>query len=407
MIKKTLDKLLRHRHFWRETGYDELSELYISVMLRSISIGISGIFVPVYMHDLGYSLTAILLVMAWFFTVRFLCADLLAAYMTAKIGPKHTMVWGHFFLIFSMSLFLFLPYIAWPTFLLGAVFGIASSLYFIPFNVDFSKVKHSKHGGKEWGYVQIMDRIGIVLGPIVGGIIATVFGSQYIFLVAVVLLISSLFPLFKSAEPVRSNQVLDYRHFRVKKIKRDYISMAALGVENTLTIWLWPLFLASFVLLSSSVFAQIGALFSFSIAVSILVTYTVGKLIDKHRGRAMLRLGAILNSMIHVIRPWVASLSGIVGISVANDVVTQTYRMPYYKALYDAADSHPGFRIVYLSSMEMISSASKAFVWWFLVILSTVFDDRAVITVGMLTAAIASLLIMTEKFKALDPPKSI
>ncbi len=43
MLKKIVYSLLRHRHFWREVGFDELSELYVSMMFRGLSISLPGI----------------------------------------------------------------------------------------------------------------------------------------------------------------------------------------------------------------------------------------------------------------------------------------------------------------------------------------------------------------------------
>lgn len=86
------------------------------------------------------------MVIAWYFTFRGLLWDTLSSYTTARIGPKHTMLIGYALLISSTALFLTLPAVAWPIWLLGGVWGASSSFFLIPFNVDFSKVKHSDHG---------------------------------------------------------------------------------------------------------------------------------------------------------------------------------------------------------------------------------------------------------------------
>ena len=67
MIQKTITKLLKHRHFWRDVGFDELSELYACMLLRSLATGLIGLFVPVYLYKNGYSLQSIFVFYIIFF----------------------------------------------------------------------------------------------------------------------------------------------------------------------------------------------------------------------------------------------------------------------------------------------------------------------------------------------------
>lgn len=402
MVRKLVDQILRHRHFWRDVGFDELSELYISMMFRGLAISLTGLFVPIYMLHLGYDAAAIMMVIAWYFTARFALLDILCAYTIAKIGPKHTMLIGYIFLICSTSMFLTIQSIEWPLWLIGSVWGASASFFFIPFHVDFSKVKHKKHGGKELGFVQIMERVGGALGPIIGGVIATVFGPQYIFLMATVLLIVGILPLFRTAEPVKLKQHLSFTTMPYRKLKWDYMSVAALGVENSLCVFLWPLFLGLFVLIDSSVYVKLGLLSTVSITISILAAYTIGKTIDKHQGRRLLRFSATVNAVLNIGRPFISTFPVAFGVNIANEIVTTGYRMPYMKGLYDAADDLPGHRIVYISTMEWFGSTAKGLVWWFLVLLTALFATKTVLTVGFFITAVASCLIMLERFKALD-----
>lgn len=403
MLKQIVSKFLKHRHFWRDVGFDELSELYISVMFRSLSISITGLFVPVYLLQLHYSITQILMVVAWYFTFRSVFADVVSAYTIARIGPKHTMLLGYLFLITSTGLFLTLPTAFWPLWLVGGIWGMSASFFFIPFHVDFSKVKHRKHGGKELGFISIVERVGNAMGPLIGGLVATLFGGQYIFLAAIILLTVGLVPLFRTAEPVRLKQHLDFKGFKIDNLKRDFVSVVGIGIENTLTMYIWPLFLGLFVLTGTSVYVKLGAISSISFIVSICSAQAIGRLIDRRQGRSLLRLSATANTVVHLLRPFVSNLPLALGINMANEAVTSGYRMPYYKGLYDAADDLPGYRIVYISSIEWIASIAKATTYWLLIILSLLLPARSVMSIGFLVAAAASCVIMLERFGALAP----
>lgn len=403
MIKKIVYKLLRHRHFWRDIGFDELSELYVSMMFRGLAISLTGLFIPVYLLKLDYNVSEILMVATWYFTARAVAVDVMAGYTTAKIGPKHTMIIGYLLLILSSALFLTLPTRHWPIWLLGGIWGASASYIFIPFHVDFSKVKHSLHGGKELGFLNIMEKFGSIIGPVCSGIVATIFGVKYIFLAATLLLLAGLVPLLRTPEPLKINQKFKFTSFKVDKLKHTYISIMAFGVENALTMYLWPLFLGMFVLIGDAVYAELGIISSISFLVSIASATAIGTLIDSKKGGSLLRISACANALLHVCRPFVNSLPLALGTNMANEAFTPGYRMPYMKGLYDEADELSKYRIEYITSIELMASIAKATVWWLLVILLLSFKAREVMVFGFAIAAAASCLIMTERFRALQP----
>src|SRR4051812_26373657 len=119
MIKKVVKRVIIPRHSWRTAGFNELSELYVSIMFRGLAISLTGLFVPLYMLQLHYVATDIIMVVAWYFTFRTVFVDLLSGYTVARFGPKHTLIIGNLLLIASTALFLSLSVYAWPLWLLG------------------------------------------------------------------------------------------------------------------------------------------------------------------------------------------------------------------------------------------------------------------------------------------------
>lgn len=399
MIKKLLVKVMKRRYFWRDVGFDELSEIYISMMFRSMAISLSGLFIPLYLLKLDYEITSILILLGVYFVARAAIFDIAAGHITARYGPKHTMILGYIMLLASTSMFLTLQSIGWPLWLIGIFWGGSSSLFFIPFDVDFSKIKHSSREGKELGFVVIMERIGSVLGPLVGGLVAWMFGGQALFLVSFVVLVLGFVPLVLSGEPVKTKQKLSFRTLSVSKIKRDIISNTALGVENNLSISGWSLYLGLFVLVGgSSAYSKLGFISSVSIAASVLVTYLIGSLIDSNKGRRLLRFSVIGNFFLHLSRIFVSTYNGAFLVNVANEFLTVGYKMPFVKGKYDAADDIPDHRIVYFASLEIIASTVKATLWFALALLSTVISGYSVMVVAFLIASVASLIITTERF---------
>ena len=396
MLKRNLEKILRRSHFWRDTGFDELSELYISNMLRSVALTIFMVFVPFFLYQEKYSGSAIFALYGIFFTTRFFW-DIGAGFVIARFGPKHTMIWSCVFQIISAGLLLTVPQHHWHVAWLAVPWGISSSLFFISYHVVFSKIKHTAKAGAELGHMQTYEKIGCLIGPFVGGVVGSVFGAQYIFLVATILLFASLVPLFQTAEPVKGRQKLQFRLLPIAKVKRDLFAWACMGVENSLCVNAWSFYVSVFVL-SGTVYAQLGSLSAFAVLVSILSAKVLGRLADTTFARPLLRTGAILNALTYLVRPWVSNVWGVFAINSANEAVTAAYRMPFIKGAYAAADDLPGLRIVYISSLEAVSSIAKATAWFVLAILATTLALKSVLLIGFAIAAIASFGIMQERF---------
>ncbi|GAC1391673.1 MAG: hypothetical protein NVSMB46_05030 [Candidatus Saccharimonadales bacterium] len=399
MIKKIVTRILRPRLFWRSIDFNELSELYVSYMLRTFAVSLLMVFVPYYLYQHHYTFSLIFIVFGLFFVTRVLC-DVLSGFVIARYGPKHTMVMSCCFQIISALVFITIPQHHWNPLVISMPWGAATSFFFIAFHVEFSKIKHTSHAGKELGYMEILGKIGAIAGPLVGGIAGTIVGPSSIFLLATLVLFGSLWPLFKTSEPIKTRQKILFRTFPVEKLQRDIIANIGLGVENTLCINLWPLYVSIFAL-SGAIYAQLGALSSSAVFASLITAYGIGKIIDAKHGRRVLRIAAFLNAGIYFIRPLVHSLLPAFAINVSNEAVTTAYRMPFTKGLYGAADDVPGYRILYFMTLESLSSLMKATAWFVLALLAEVVDMRSVIIIGFMIASFASLVIMTEKFKAL------
>lgn len=396
MLQKAIKRALQTSHYWRDTSFDELSELYVSNLLRSVALSIFMIFVPFYLHQNGYSPTAIFTLFGCFFVVRAV-ADIGFAYAVAKYGPKHTMIMSCVLQITSSALLLSVPSQHWNVLLLALPWAAATSSFFIAYHVSFSKIKHTSKAGHELGHMQAYEKVGYLIGPLIGGVVGSYFGAQYIFLAATLLLFASLVPLFQTSEPTKTDQKLKFKLLPVDRIKHDIFANICLGVENTLCINVWSYYVAVFVL-SGAVYAQLGALSAAGVFVAIISAKTIGRLSDTNLARTVLRTSAVLNALMYLVRPFVTGLWGVFAVNSANEALTSGYRMPFMKGIYAAADDLPGLRIVYLSSMESTDSVAKATVWFFLALLATTLTLEWVIFVGFAIAAVASLGITRERF---------
>jgi hypothetical protein len=399
MFRKIITNVFAPRHPWRKITFSELSEIYLAVFLRTVAIGMVGIFVPLYLLSSGYRLQDVLLYYALFYafgTVN----DVWVAYLIARFGPKHVMRVSFLLQVVFSVLLINLHYIPLAVLTLSVVASVASTMYFLPYHVDFSKIKHPKHGGKELGFLQIMERVASVIGPLGGGLLATFVSPQAAFWAAAIAMLIATIILMLTPEPMQTHQKLNFKGLKIRNEWRDYFSFAMLCVENSTTILLWPIYLAA-VVFSSAAYIKIGGVASLSVFVAIIVAVPLGKLLDNQKGKLMIKYGTVANSVVHMGRLFVNGVPGAIAVASANEPVTLVYKMAYLKGYYDSADDHPGYRIVYLTIHEIIGDSARASFWFILAAISLFATPYVTCAIGFGVAAVASLLIRTERFKAL------
>lgn len=400
MIQKFIHYIRNRGRSWRTMSLSELGEIYIAMTLRSLALAVIGVFIPVYLYQYGYSVSDILVFFAVFFTVRSV-ADIAGGFIVARWGPKHSMMLSNFLLIAALVLFVLLPTyrfgFLWPAVALAA----ANSIFFIAFHVDFSKIKHQKSEGHELGTMFILERIGGVIGPLLGGVLAYVFDDRIMFVVAAIILLAGFIPLLMTVEPVKTKQKLHFTKLNIRPIWRDFVSYGFVGIENNMRLMFWPLYL-TVALFTAGSYLKIGGIVSVGILAAIISTTVIGKLVDRRKGKLLLQVSSVGTALVHIVRPFVTTTLMAFGVSIIGDITAVGHRIPYTKGVYDAADSHPGLRIVYLVSMESFSSICKGVVWLELFLLSQFLVTQQVFYIGFFMMAAAGLLITTQRFKALE-----
>lgn len=355
MIQSFLHRLLKRRHFWRYASFDEVAELYASRTMRILAQQMIGLFIAVYLYQQGFELQFIALFFAISFGARMFLAYPAARYV-ARFGPKHGILVGNLLYIPALVCFTLVPEYGVPLLVAFAVFqSLSMVVYDLAYMVDFSKVKHADHAGKEIGYMQILERLTASLSPFIGGLIAyfiapeaTMWFSALFFAVASV-------PLFKTKEPVRTHQKLTFRGFPLRKTYRTIIAETAVGFDNFSSLGIWALFLAVviFATAADEVYLIIGAFASVTVVTSLLAAYWFGRIIDWRHGGDLLKVAAIGNGMTHVFRAFITTPAGVVAANVSNDITTTGYSMAFIRGIFDTADRAEGYRIAYMCCISM------------------------------------------------------
>lgn len=400
MIRSFIRRLYRRRHFWRYVTFSEVAELYASRLMRMLAINIAVVFMAVYLYQHGYSVSFIVCFWGMFFAFKALISLPAAAY-AARFGPKHGILLSNLLYIPSMIIFPFTPQLGLAA--LGAVIvfqGFSAALYDLCYKIDFSKVKSVDHAGKEIAFMNIVEKIAKGISPFVGGFLALLAGPRATIWAAALLFLLASLPLFRTGEPIRSHQRLVFRRFPWRLAIRSWIAEIGVGIDATSSGVVWSLFVVVAVLQSkgNEVYAELGALMSVVLFASLISSYIFGRIIDNRRGGDLLKYSVLVNSVVHLMRPFAGNPAMVAGVNMANEMATTGYMMAYLRGIFDTADLSE-HRVTFLGFCEMALNIGAAItaglVFWMISLFGDVNGFKAL----FFLASFITLIILVSKFQ--------
>ena len=364
---------------------DDLGELYASVSMRSFALGIVGIFIPIFLYKQGWTLTYILFFFMLFFMYSLLSAKYLGEYAT-KYGSKHLMAVSFAFSFASLA-FLSIDQSLLVVFCIVApLYAVAESAYWLSNHIILTEAKESGHVGGAIAKLNILVGLFSALGPLIGGIIGERFGLRTAFIVALLVLIVALRPLFVTREGISSGT------FDLKKLEKDkglFHDMLILGVgtiSNAVVVVFWPLFIYS----RTGGLIKTGLIVAISLTVTTLACWFAGHLSDNNKGRKVRRIGAILWAFAAISMVLSPSII-LLGLSNATAHVSQMLSVvPRSATVISHAFSE--YRIEYMTVMFMSIQFFKVLFMTIMVIVSQQVSETQVLNMGVLFGGATALV---------------
>ena len=368
-------------------------------MLRTLGLSLVGVFVPVYLYQLGYGVDAIALFFALVFGFR-VVTDLLGAWLVGYFGPKHIMILSHIFLVLTLSLLLSLETTMWPLGFVAFMYAIALGFFFTAYHIEFSKLQSVKRAGSQISTMYRLGKFSSAIGPLVGGVIATFVSVQVSIFVALTIIMISAIPLALSPEPVRTRQHVTWKGFPWKETKWDFISNMGLSFDQMAYVFIWPLY-ASIFIFTDDVYLAVGIMTSLGLFVSVLNATILGKLIDRGKGRILMTIGVALQSMAHALRTVITLPIQAMGFNAGADSLTSAIRMPYTKGVYAQASRFEGYRDAYIGAIMTSSNIVRSSIFLILFFLTQHYSDQDSMKLTFLIAAVTVWGALLARFKVL------
>lgn len=319
-----------------------LASLYSNRIIQQVASGLIGIFFPILLYTkFNQSLYAVLIYFAVSWGLWFILAPVGAKIMS-KIGLKKSLIisvlvgwsWYYFirkFEVDSSILFLGLSIIA---------LKIDQMLYWIPYHTDFAKFTDKKTRGKQMAFLIGIASLVSIAVPAVSGQIISNYGYDILFLIALIIYVISIVPLFLIPE-VRENYSFGYfetyKEVFKKKNRKLLLSYGADGVQNSMGAVVWPVFM--YLILNGN-YAAIGLISSLVILGSLIIQLVMGDLSDRFDKHRVLKWGTILNAVGWFFKIFVSTGFQIFVAGTYHSFATIVMRTPFDALMYEqAADS--------------------------------------------------------------------
>lgn len=271
-----------------------LNKIYLAESLKNFGFSMINIFIPIYLLNLGYSLSQVALFYLVYSGLHFALA-IPAGKLGAKFGFKYQILGSMpFYIIFFIMLFS-LETIKISLYVLATTKAFAATFFWTGRHVLMAKFTDKGKRGSEISMNKIFKKILSLPGPLIGGYFLSFLNVHILLGVILIFLIFATIPFFfikETKQKVKLNLRSIFKGFS----RNEKIVLINRGIDDAMEIFVWPVY-AFFYILNSYVI--LGAIKVISKLFSLISIYFSGKLFDK-KGIKIVKWGGIASIIVWV-----------------------------------------------------------------------------------------------------------
>ena len=338
IFENTSQKFISLPHWDYRPVLRGLSGIYFNASFRVLAIGMSGLFIPLFLLEVTKDLSIVFL----FYLVSQLIQITIIFPLNkvvSKIGPDWSMALGAVAEIIFLICLYFSSY--HPVFICLASFfvSLVVPLYWFPYHLAFTSECDHKNLGKQIGIVSSINRLIGSFAPFIGGLIITGWGYSSLWLFAVAIMLLSIIPLFidqydKKENSAKLKNVI--AGLRSRKHKPLVISFVGVGIESVIYGILWPIF----VFLSLKRLDLLGTISSITLLASLLLVFWTGKKSGKN-SRRLIKFGVKINSLNWLVKAFFTSALWLTIFDVIYKMASVFVWIPFNVLVYKKAKMNP------------------------------------------------------------------
>jgi len=352
--------------------------IWLHVFARSLIV----VFIPIFLLQMGFSLREVLI----YYLIYHICdvpLNFVAKLMVEWRGARQVIMMGVFCLIGYFIVLFNLSSGAWGFLVLMAFLSaLYDSFFFVAHIYFFMECSHKqKDFAKKTSVLYIVQRIAGIMAPFLGAVVLLLTNQKVLIIVAVVMLMLSLVPLYQIRDIKDKPTKINKRFFTSWKMVRDYISLGFFGIHAAMEWVIWPMFIYLIFKTVESV-AVLPIIVSLT---SIVFIYFSSKIHKKDRLK-MIALGSVLIGITWTLRIFVPNNIFYYVTVFLMGLFSVLITLPLDSNIFERGESsNPLAASTYRNAFSMFF---RIFVFLILILLTEVFNF------GFVMAAISMFVLM-------------
>jgi MFS family permease len=279
-------------------------------------------------------------------------------------------------------------------FLAAFVDGIEGSFFWPNFYSIFGNNAKKKRVGEDLGLLQFMLQFVAMAAPAIGGLITVFLGFEKLFLMGVllsmlgVIFAVSMHPEKMTVEPKLTEFLSWLKERRFRRLALSYIGT----YTHQSALALWPLYV--FLIVQGA--DKVGYLYSFSLFISMILSFFIGFYIDHNKSKKPFMISGSLLSLLWFIRMQVIDIWGIAFVDITNRLIGSFHWLFYDSILIKRGSGKSVFP--FFVYREIMVSIGGVITWLSFTAIFVFFGDWKIL---FLIAAIGTMTSMaiSEKVK--------
>ncbi len=364
-------------HFEYTLFPPKLRWLFMGHLLRGAAQQTVSLFIPIYLYmhadvfpwwskipfssQWGSLVRGVLMVCLYYVVTRsieFLLAIPLSR-VIKKLGLVKSMIVGNIVLLMFYAALSFTGVFPVLFLLIPILSAIEIPLYWMSYHTLFAVNADVKLLGQEVGSFQFLDKLLRAALPMIGGVIAGVFGFQTLNIFGAILIFGACIFLIPVHETVLSFTVSWSEFFqwckslRIRNVICGFIGNTIDDISRE--IWI------VYVLIFFGTVERVGYAYSVVLFLSLFITYFMGWYLGKHKGRTALFMSGGCMSMLWWFRMFIQTMWHFFAIDILDRLVVSVF-VPIFDTLFYKA-SHGKMVFHFYVFREMIISITSIVFW--------------------------------------------
>lgn len=314
---------------------DQLGLIYKHLILQVFALSMVGIFIPIYLLTIGFSLTQVLVLFLVEWTVFGLFAPFYAL-IISRVGLKEIIIVR---IVLLPVMLLLLHLLKYSSFLQKYVYliiiplALTAALYTMSIQSLFGKHMGVKKHGSKTAKLVALPGLFSIFAPVLGGLVAGIFGFGALFFLVSVMLLVSLIPILFFKENVDHPSFNFLVFHKLKKYTKEMFMIVVMGFSGFVFMGILPIALY----LTVGDISSLGFLFGLFSLVSALLIIFAGRLSDKVGIRKVFRIGVLSLAIVLSLMGYYLGSILFVGLAIISGFFAPFRGVPFETHLYNEA----------------------------------------------------------------------